>query len=86
MSARIRAFDWASTPLGPLAQWSIALRVVVEQMLSSKIAACLFWGDDLIAIHNDAFLPILGDRHNALGQPMRDTWRDAAMGLVAESA
>jgi PAS domain S-box-containing protein len=75
MSARIRSFDWASTPLGPLSAWPVALRITVDQMLASKIAACLFWGEELIAIHNDAFSIILADKP-ALGRPMRDTWAE----------
>ncbi|RZI94932.1 MAG: PAS domain S-box protein, partial [Variovorax sp.] len=76
MGAKVRAFDWAGTPLGPLAGWSAALRVTVDQMLASRFPACLFWGPDLIAIYNDSYRPLLGAKPEALGQPLRVTWRE----------
>ena len=76
MGAKMRAFDWARTPLGPIAGWSVALRVTVDQMLASKFPACLFCGPDLIAIYNDGYQTILATKPQALGQPMRETWRE----------
>ncbi|KQP19510.1 ATP-binding protein [Pseudorhodoferax sp. Leaf265] len=76
MGAKVRAFDWASTPLGPIAGWSVALRVTVDQMLASKFPACLFCGPDLIAIYNDGYATILGTKPQALGQPLRETWKE----------
>jgi len=76
MGAKVRAFDWARTPLGPIAGWSVALRVTVDQMLASKFPACLFCGPDLIAIYNDGYHAILGTKPQALGRPMRETWRE----------
>ncbi len=81
MGARIREFDWAATPLGPIAQWPASLRIAVEMMLGSDFASCLFWGPDLIAIYNDGYRPMLGDKPEALGQPMRVTWAEAWEGL-----
>jgi PAS domain S-box-containing protein len=86
--ARIRAFDWSATPLGPMASWPAALRIAVDQMLASKFPACLFWGEDLIAIYNDGYRPMLGAKPEALGQPMRVTWHEAWPQLqpIAEKA
>ncbi len=77
MGVRLRAFDWSATPLGPIEDWSITLRVTVDQMLSSKFPSCLFWGQDLIAIYNDGYRIILGSKPEALGEPMRVTWKEA---------
>ncbi len=77
MGVRLRAFDWSATPLGPIEDWSITLRVTVDQMLSSKFPSCLFWGQDLIAIYNDGYRVILGSKPEALGEPMRVTWKEA---------
>ncbi|RZA14918.1 MAG: hybrid sensor histidine kinase/response regulator, partial [Lysobacteraceae bacterium] len=55
MGAKVRAFDWSTTPLGPLDGWTGALRITVDQMLASKFPACLFWGEELIAIYNDGY-------------------------------
>lgn len=77
MGARVRAFDWSTSPLGPMAQWSDALRITVDQVMTSKFPACLFWGADLIAIYNDGYRVILGDKPEALGEPLRVTWSEA---------
>ena len=74
MAGQIRAYDWASTPLGPLKDWSSALRIIVDLMLASKFPQCLFWGEELIAIYNDAYIPLLGDKTNSLGVGYRETW------------
>src|SRR5215472_5448933 len=33
MFERVRAFDWTSTPLGPMDRWSARLRSIVDLML-----------------------------------------------------
>ncbi len=88
MGARIRGFDWASTPLGPLAQWPAALRIAVDMALASDFPSCLFWGPDLVAIYNDGYHPILGDKAEALGQPLRVTWAESWSNLqpIADKA
>ena len=76
MGARLRAFDWAGTPLGAIEGWRSALRVAVDLMMSSHFPSCLFWGSDLVTIYNNGYLPILGEKPEALGQPMRVTWHE----------
>ncbi len=76
MGAKVRQHDWASTPLGPIAGWSNELRTVVSLVLDSSFPKCLFWGAELIAIHNDAFRAILGDKPMTLGARMRDVWAE----------
>ncbi len=76
MGAAIRAHDWSATPLGPVADWSAALKVVVGMMVNSRFPKCLFWGPDLISIYNDAYRPMLGDKPVALGRPMAEVWSD----------
>ncbi len=88
MGARIREFDWAATPLGPIAQWPASLRIAVDMMLGCDFASCLFWGPDLVAVYNDGYQAILGGKGEALGQPMHVTWAEAWEGLqpIAEKA
>jgi hypothetical protein len=43
MAGRIRAFDWASTTLGPIEQWEDTLLTTVNLMLASRHAVFLFW-------------------------------------------
>jgi signal transduction histidine kinase len=71
MGALIRAFDWASTPVGPFERWPATLRTAVSLLLASGYPMCLAWGADLLQFYNDAFRPILGaSKHpGALGQP-----------------
>lgn len=88
MAARIRARDWAATPLGPIEAWSDVLKTSVSLMLGSHFPQVVMWGRELITLHNDAFVPILGNKPSALGQPFSEVWREAwhELGSIAESA
>jgi PAS domain S-box-containing protein len=69
MDARIRAFDWAATPLGARETWSSSLRFAVDMIVASTFPTALRWGQDLVLIYNDAYAPMLGERHPwALGK------------------
>ncbi len=83
MSDRVRQFDWSRTPLGPTYQWPATLRTAVETCLNSTTPALLWWGSDLINIYNDAHVPVLGDRHPALGRRAAEVWADV-WGAFAE--
>ncbi len=76
MGGRVRAFDWASTPLGPVESWSMGLRTAVRTCLASDFGMLVVWGPDLIKIYNDRYREILGaDKHpDALGRPVREVW------------
>ncbi|MEU0546209.1 hypothetical protein [Micromonospora sp. NPDC005979] len=64
--------DWADTPLGPVASWSPALRAAVNLMVRSRAAATLLWGPQFVLLYNEAYVPILAEKHpNALGRPVR---------------
>ena len=75
MAARVRDNDWSKTPLGAIAQWPASLRIAVGSVLDSPLPTIVLWGPQLIQVYNDAYQPILGQRHPAaLGQPTRDCW------------
>jgi len=77
MAARIRQHDWASSRLGPPAEWPQSLRSAVSILLPSRAQICLFWGRDLVTIYNDAYRPTLGVKHPwALGRPAREVWSE----------
>jgi PAS domain S-box-containing protein len=77
MGARIRAHDWARTPLGPIEAWPQSLRSAVSILLPSKAQIILFWGPDLVAIYNDAYRPVYGSKHPAaLGMPARQCFSE----------
>jgi PAS domain S-box-containing protein len=77
MAEKVRAYDWASSPTGPIETWPACLHVAVDMMLASSFPQCLFWGPDLIAIYNDGYVPLLGQKPDALGRPFRETWSEA---------
>ena len=77
MGARIREYDWATTPVGTPDTWPQSLRTTVATILSSKFPMFLWWGNDLIQFYNDAYRPSMGNdgKHPlALGQRGRDCW------------
>jgi PAS domain S-box-containing protein len=78
MADRIRAFDWASTPLGPIDTWPELLLTSVNTVLASRHPLFLWWSSDLIQFYNDAYRPSLGrDKHPAaLGQRGQDCWAE----------
>ena len=77
MGARMRAFDWAPTPLGTVDTWSQSLRTAVGIAINSRYPMFVWWGPHLINLYNDAYIPMLGARHPAaLGTPARSVWAD----------
>lgn len=78
MVARCRAFDWASTPLGPVDTWPQSLRTLAQVVLAARQPMFLWWGPELIQLYNDGYRPSLGaDRHPAaLGAEGRGFWAD----------
>ena len=77
MAQRVRDFDWAATPLGPIESWPQSLLIAVSICLNSRFPMFVWWGPKLINIYNDGYIPMLGARHpRALGRPARDSWED----------
>ncbi|MGN6527866.1 MAG: ATP-binding protein [Burkholderiaceae bacterium] len=79
MAEAIRTLDWGRTPLGPRDGWPTALKTLVALMLDSVQPMFLAWGERRIWLYNDAFIPILGNKHpQALGRPALDeVWAEA---------
>jgi PAS domain S-box-containing protein len=76
MADRTRAFDWSSTPIGPIEEWPETLLITVNLLLQNRHPMFLWWGDELIQFYNDGYRPSLGsDKHpKALGQHGRECW------------
>lgn len=73
----IRSFDWASTSLGPVEEWSESLRTCIRIMLASRQPIWIGWGKDIIKLYNDPYRTIVGGKHpRAMGQPARIVWKD----------
>jgi PAS domain S-box-containing protein len=65
MALRIRQYDWASTPLGPINGWPERLRACVDLLLDSPLIMNLMWGEDAIQLYNDAYAASIGVHHPA---------------------
>ena len=77
MGARLRAHDWAATPLGLAAAWPPALKTLVAVMLGARQPMFVAWGPERIMLYNDGYATICGARHPAaLGRPFREVWFD----------
>ncbi len=77
MGGRMRAMNWARTPLGLPETWPQSLRSTVSMLLPSKAQIILFWGPEFAVLYNDAYRPVFGAKHpHALGWPGRDAWRE----------
>jgi PAS domain S-box-containing protein len=75
----IRSFDWASTPLGPIAQWPESLKATTGFLARSSVPIVLLWGADGIMIYNDAYSVFAGGRHpKLLGSKVREGWPEVA--------
>ena len=79
MAALIRSFDWSKTSLGPLESWPSSLSNTVGLISASPVAMIVYWGQDGVAIYNDAYVPIAGGRHpRLLGAKGREGWPEVA--------
>jgi signal transduction histidine kinase/DNA-binding response OmpR family regulator len=77
MGARMRALDWARTPVGPPETWPQSLRSPLSMLLPSKAQIILFWGREYVSFYNDAYIPVFGGKHpKMLGQPGSVAWSE----------
>ncbi|RKH16112.1 PAS domain-containing protein [Corallococcus sp. CA047B] len=76
MARRMREFDWASCPVGPVEQWPQSLRTAVSICLSSRHPIEIWWGPQFARLYNDAYRPILGVHKHPqfLGRPGWECW------------
>ncbi|MEL6064013.1 PAS domain-containing protein [Methylobacterium sp. DCY52] len=95
MAGRIRDFDWASTPLGPIARWPQSLKTIVDLMLGSPSMMSLVWGPEAIHLYNDSFTELLREHRTvALGRSAYETFArsravfegDLAAGMAGRSS
>ena len=76
MGGRIRCFDWATTHLGPIGGWPQSVRAVVALCVKSPLPTILTFGPKHVTIYNDAFIPMLGNKHpdGAFARPSAECW------------
>jgi signal transduction histidine kinase len=75
MAALMRAFDWSTTPLGPVEQWPQALRICAQIVLHSGYPMSICWGPRHVMLYNDAYRPPMGAKHPwALGHSCHEVF------------
>jgi signal transduction histidine kinase len=76
MRDMVQDFPWDGTALGDIAGWPVSLRTSVGVLMHSAHPMFLWWGEELVQIYNDAYVPCFGEgKHpGALGQNGRDCW------------
>ena len=78
MGARMRAFDWSTTVLGPVEQWPQSLRACVRIVLGAGHPMLVSWGPDYTMLYNDAYGVVVGTKHpGALGRSCREVLAEA---------
>ncbi|KAI5464590.1 hypothetical protein BGZ63DRAFT_350612 [Mariannaea sp. PMI_226] len=71
----VQSVDWASTSLGPTADWSRQLQQTFNQVISDSRPIALYWGPDYVTIYNEAFSKYCGSTHpSRLGRSADETW------------
>jgi signal transduction histidine kinase len=77
MGALMRATDWSKTRLGPIEHWPRSLKTMLGVVLGSRFPMLLWWGPELLHLYNDAYRPILRDKHpDSLAAPAAEIWAE----------
>lgn len=72
-----RGVDWANTSLGPIEAWSADLRAMCNLIMASPHPSAMYWGRDHVAIYNEAYVLLAGQKHPKLmGMRYRDAWAE----------
>ena len=78
MGERIRAFDWSSTPLGPISAWPQSLKTSLSLILNAQMPMWLGWTSEMYFFYNDAYIQVLSHAKHpwALGRPAQEVWKE----------
>jgi PAS domain S-box-containing protein len=72
-----RSVDWASTPLGPVEDWSADLRTMSNMIMGSPHPAAMYWGHQFVCLYNAAYIELAGQKHPGLmGARYKDAWTE----------
>jgi PAS domain S-box-containing protein len=76
VARRLRARDWATSPLGPPEGWTEALRAATRTLLRLRRPAALVWGTEPAFLCNQACATALGEawQPDWLGAPAALAW------------
>ena len=76
MARRMRAYPWASSPLGDPRDWPASLRAACRICLTSRFPMIVWWGAPMFMFYNDAYRPLMGHKHPALMRPGEQVWTE----------
>jgi anti-sigma regulatory factor (Ser/Thr protein kinase) len=76
MARRMRTYPWASSPPGEPRDWPASLRTACRICLTSRFPMILWWGEQLLMVYNDAYLPLMGNKHPGLMRPGQQVWTE----------
>jgi len=78
MGALMRAYDWASHPIGAPDTWPQSLRTAIRIVLNTNHPMFIWWGPELFQFYNDACARTLDARQHpaALGARGREFWHE----------
>lgn len=72
-----RGVNWAATSLGPIESWSADLRGMCNLIMASPHPAAMYWGKDHVAIYNEPYILLAGQKHPTLmGSRYSDAWSE----------
>ena len=72
-----RSVDWSATSIGSIDTWPGALRGMCNLIMASPHPAAMYWGDDFIAIYNEAYILLAGQKHPQLmGMSYKVAWAE----------
>ncbi|ETN42893.1 uncharacterized protein HMPREF1541_02051 [Cyphellophora europaea CBS 101466] len=70
-----RGIDWSKTSLGSIDTWASDLRGMCNLIMASPHPAAMYWGRDHVAIYNEPYILLAGQKHPILmGTRYRDAW------------
>lgn len=82
----VRSIDWAATRLGPIESWSYDLRVMANMVMASPHPVAMYWGEEYIAIYNEAYVLLAGEKHPVLmGQSYKTAWAEIWDGEISQT-
>ena len=75
MRALVRAYNWASTPIGAAESWPASLKTATDLVFGCEFPMIVLWGPSLVQIYNDGYRALMAKKHPlGLGQPTRECW------------
>jgi hypothetical protein len=70
-------FDWGSTDLGPINEWSTELRRMANILLSDPRPAAMYWGKHRTMLYNEPYVVVMGQKHpGTTGKQSSDAWAE----------